>query len=190
MEECDMPYTGPERQRTRAWWHDYRRPKAYFVTLVCHQQACLWRRIVDGDLLASAGGEMVAAVLAQLPMRYPGTEVGTAVVMPNHLHAVVTLPNPTLASQPSLSDIIGWFKTVTTKRYIRGVRTLGWPPFDGHVWHTSFHDRIIRDECAYAAIVRYVETNPRRWREDQFFEPDTFDPLTPGDGLPQSVRKL
>lgn len=56
-----MPYIGPERQRTRAWWHDYRRPKPYFVTLTCHQQACLWGRIVDGKLLPSAGGEMVAA---------------------------------------------------------------------------------------------------------------------------------
>jgi REP element-mobilizing transposase RayT len=162
---------------------------AYFVTLVCHQQACLWGKVGYGELLPSAGGRMVAAALEELPTRYPGTEVWPAVVMPNHLHAVVTLPNPTDATQPSLSDIMGWFKTVTTKRYIHGVRTLGWPPFDGHVWHTSFHDHIIRDEAAYAAIARYVENNPLRWREDRFFEPDTFDPLIPNDGLPQTVRK-
>ncbi len=166
-----MPYTGPERKRTRAWWHDYRRPKAYFVTLVCHQQACLWGRVVEGEMVLSAGGEMVDAALAELPTRYLGTEVSPWLVMPNHLHAVVTLPNPTHPAQRSLSDIMGWFKTVTTKRYIRGVRTLGWPPFDGQVWHGSFHDRIIRDEGAYLAIARYVETNPRRWREDRFFEP-------------------
>jgi hypothetical protein len=63
-----MPYTGPERQRTRAWWHDYRRPRAYFVTLTCHQQACLWGRIVDGKLLPSAGGEIVSAALAGRPL--------------------------------------------------------------------------------------------------------------------------
>jgi hypothetical protein len=48
----------------------------------------------------------------------------------------------------------------------------------------SFHDHIIRDEGAYAVIVRYVETNPLRWREDRFFAPDAFDPLIPNDGLP------
>jgi REP element-mobilizing transposase RayT len=184
-----MPYTGPERRRTRAWWHDYRRPKSYFVTIVCHQQVCLWGRIANGELLSSPRGEMVAATLAEIPERYPGTEVGPSVVMPNHLHAVVTLPNPTHLVQPSLSDIVGWFKTVTTKRYIRGVRTLGWPPFDGHVWHDSFHDRIIRDEESYEVIARYVEANPLRWRKDRFFEPDTFDPLTREDLLPQTVRK-
>lgn len=184
-----MPYTGPERQRTRARWHDYRRPKTYFVTLVCHQQACLWGRILDGKLLPSAGGEMVAAALAEIPTRHPGTLVHPAVVMPNHLHAVVTLPNPTRATQPSLSDIMGWFKTITTKRYIHGVRNLDWPPFDGHVWHGSFHDRIIRDDDAYAAIVRYVEANPRRWQEDRFFEPDTFESLTSEGTLSEPVRK-
>jgi hypothetical protein len=41
---------------------------AYFVTLVCHQQACLWGKVADGELLASAGGEMVSAALAGTPL--------------------------------------------------------------------------------------------------------------------------
>lgn len=177
-----MPYTGPERKRTRAWWHDYRRPRPYFVTMVCHQQACLWGRIVDGQVRLTPGGEMVAAALREIPAKYPGTLVEAAVVMPNHLHAIVILPNPTSAQQPSLSHIMGWFKTVTTNRYIHGVRTSGWPPFDGHVWHDSFHDHIIHDDDEYTVIAHYVETNPLRWREDRYHEPDTLAPYLPEDG--------
>ena len=184
-----MPYTRPERKRTRTWWHDYRRPCVYFVTVVCHQQACLWGSVVDGRMCLSPAGKMVQSALAEIPGRFPGTSVEPTVIMPNHLHAVITLPNPSRSDQPTLSDIVGWFKTVTTTRYVRGVRTLGWPPFDGHVWQGSFHDHIIRDEDSCAAIVRYVESNPARWRADRFHEPETFSPLPTEDGLPASVGK-
>lgn len=159
------------------------------MTVVCHHQACLWGRVVDARMQLSAGGEMVAGTLAEVSVRYPGTVVAPSVVMPNHLHAVVTLPNPTSAIQPLLSDIMGWFKTVTTKRYIRSARTQGWPPFDGHVRHDSFHDHIIRDDDEQGTIERYIETDPLRWQEDRYHEPDTFDPLPPDDRLAGTVGK-
>ena len=40
---------------------------------------------------------------------------------------------PAIVTAPTLGDIMGWFKTMMTNEYIRGVKTLGWPPFDRRV---------------------------------------------------------
>jgi len=42
--------------------------------------------------------------------------------------------------------IIDAFKSITTVKYIRGVKTLGWPPFENKFWQRNYHDRIIFQE--------------------------------------------
>jgi len=38
-----------------------------------------------------------------------------------------------------------------------------------NMWQDSYHDRIIRDEAEYQRIWQYVDSNPERWAEDEFF---------------------
>lgn len=88
------------------------------------------------------------------------------IVMPDHVHLLLTLNanDAARATDASLSDGIHWLKTMTTNAYIRGVKERGWPPLDRKVWHTSFYDRIVRDDGEFDAIRRYIEQNPaRRW---------------------------
>lgn len=61
------------------------------------------------------------------------------------------------------SDIVGWFKTMTTNEYIRGVKTDGWSPFDGRVWQRTYHDRVIRDDGELERVRRYIAENPANW---------------------------
>ena len=46
----------------------------------------------------------------------------------------------------SISDVMDWFKTMTTNEYIRGVKQLGWKRFNKRFWQRSFNDKIIRTE--------------------------------------------
>jgi REP element-mobilizing transposase RayT len=66
-----------------------------------------------------------------------------------------------------LSQMIQWFKTMTTNEYIRGVKQLGWKPFNGKVWQRDYYEHIIRNSSAADRIARYIETNPARWNEDK-----------------------
>lgn len=70
--------------------------------------------------------------------------------------------------QSPLGDAIGWFKTMTTNEYIRGVKTLNWKPFNKKLWQRSYHDHIIRNSYAYYNISKYIKANPENWKKDKF----------------------
>jgi REP element-mobilizing transposase RayT len=67
---------------------------------------------------------------------------------------------------PTLGDIIGAFKSLTTNAYIRGVEQDGWPPFPGRLWQRNYYERVIRDDGELGRARRYIEENPLQWHLD------------------------
>jgi REP element-mobilizing transposase RayT len=65
-----------------------------------------------------------------------------------------------------LSQIVQWFKTMTTNEYIRGVKQSGWPPFAGKLWQRNYYEHIIRDQPDYERIANYIASNPSKWETD------------------------
>ncbi|MGH2558284.1 MAG: transposase, partial [Thermomicrobiales bacterium] len=68
--------------------------------------------------------------------------------------------------KPSLSQIIQWFKSMTTNDYIRGVKVDGWPSFNKRLWQRNYHDHVIRNDRDLDRIRAYIEGNPARWPDD------------------------
>lgn len=66
-----------------------------------------------------------------------------------------------------LSQIVQWFKTMTTNKYIRGVKHHHWQPFTGKLWQRNYYEHIIRNEEDYERIANYILTNPANWEEDE-----------------------
>ncbi|XOF34189.1 MAG: transposase [Candidatus Electrothrix sp. YB6] len=90
-------------------------------------------------------------------------------------------PGQTHRSAPtgtSLSDVVQWFKTMTTNEYIRGVKQNGWQPFPGKLWQRNYWDHVIRNETELYRIRQYIRNNPSRWQEDAL-HPD--QPPFPGE---------
>jgi len=58
---------------------------------------------------------------------------------------------------PAISRIVKQFKGTITKQ-------IGFP-----IWQKSFYDHIIRDEKDYLVRWNYIDTNPERWGEDEYF---------------------
>ncbi len=71
--------------------------------------------------------------------------------------------------QTSLGNAVGWFKTMTTNEYIRGVKNLGWTRFNGKLWQRNYYEHIIRDQQAYENISKYIQNNPVKWVDDKFY---------------------
>jgi putative transposase len=101
-------------------------------------------------------------------------------------HAGVPLPASDAAPQPAsqpeprrvspnqkfnatIGDVMDWFKTMTTNEYIRGVKNLGWEPFNGRLWQRNYYEHIIRNDFAYDGIAAYIIQNPDRWLDDIYF---------------------
>ena len=70
-----------------------------------------------------------------------------------------------------LSSVVRWFKTMSTNEYIRGVKQLGWPPFDRKLWQRNYYEHIIRDDVSLLNIAYYIENNPSHWQDDDFYQP-------------------
>lgn len=67
----------------------------------------------------------------------------------------------------TVGDIIGAFKSITTVEYIRGVKSLGWPPFNKKLWQRNYYEHIIRNDLAFWRITEYIKNNPKSWEEHQ-----------------------
>jgi REP element-mobilizing transposase RayT len=71
-------------------------------------------------------------------------------------------PAPTLP----VPDVVGRFKTMTTNKYIHGVRHDGWEPFNGKLWQRNYHEHIIRNVDDLNRIREYINNNPQNWNAD------------------------
>jgi REP element-mobilizing transposase RayT len=155
-----------DRRRLRLARYDYRRSGAYFVTVCVHDRRERFGEIVNGQMRVTAAGDMVAAHWHALPNRFANVQLGTFIVMPDHVHGIVHLRRVAerATSHVSLSDVIAAFKSTSTVAYIDGVRRLGWPRFDRRLWQRSFYEHVIRDAVELAALRQYIVDNPmRRW---------------------------
>ncbi len=89
-----LPQRTPQprgRRSIRLPGFDYSRSGAYFVTMVAEHRFCAFGAIADGEMRMNVIGEMVQSVWDEIPAHYPGVDVETAVVMPNHFHGIIVL---------------------------------------------------------------------------------------------------
>ncbi|MBC8334837.1 MAG: transposase [Anaerolineales bacterium] len=168
-----MANTEPRRRNSlRLKGFDYSQPGAYFITTVTQHRVCLFGEVVDGVMRLNNAGKIVKTVWVELPIHYPHVELGTFVVMPNHVHGVIILtdtvgvglrPAPTIpAKHYSLSEIMRALKSFSSRRIHQTEKFS-----QKRIWQRGFHDRIIRNDAEWQKIHLYIETNPANWDDDE-----------------------
>ena len=159
----------PQRKRTRLSEFDYNTPEKYFVTFCVDKRKNILSKIVgEGSSLPllTSYGKAVDKLIGEIPGKYPGIGVEAYVIMPNHVHLLLSVSesdgwgNPT----PTIDQVIGWLKFHATKK----INELRQSPFE-RVFQRSFHDHIIRGQNDYEEIFHYINDNPCRWKADKFF---------------------
>ena len=177
---------------------DYAQTGAYFITIVTQNRLSLFGTIENDKMILNDIGKMIDDVCQELPQFVPSVLFEPYVIMPNHFHAIVLLHmggvGATLCGRPaqrvqvrqtqrsaptgpienridpiSLSDVVGRFKSLTTLRYIHGVRKFSWPRFENRLWQRSFYEHVIRDERDFQCIADYILNNPLNWEKDEEF---------------------
>ena len=150
--------------------YDYATPGAYFITICTKHRAKILSeiRIVGEGLCAlphvelTNVGDMVEQSLLYIDRTIPGFWVDRYVIMPNHVHLLITLSAISETGGhrgPPLHKVIGQFKSYTTHTY-------------GQVlWQRSYYDHVIRGEQDYAAVWQYIDQNPAHWQEDELYTP-------------------
>ncbi|MEQ8672838.1 MAG: transposase [Aggregatilineales bacterium] len=183
--------TYPQRKLPRLKDFDYASEGAYFVTICTQNRLPLFGIIEEDQMHPNDAGKMIQQVWDALPSKFAELALDTYVVMPNHFHGIIILvgnaqrgipPSSKSNSIPetddhagsslqkiNLSDIVHWFKTMTTNAYIRGVKENNWQRFPKKLWQHSYYDHIIRNEVDLHHIQNYIINNPTKWAEDSLF---------------------
>jgi hypothetical protein len=106
-------------------------------------------------------GHMIENVQRELqpPGQQPGQPQGQPPGQPQGIAPTKT---------KTVGDMMDAFKSITTVEYIRGVKNLGWPTFNGKLWQRNYWEHIIRDEKSYHRIAEYIVNNPKKWSKDRF----------------------
>ena len=91
-----------------------------------------------------------------------GVEINKYVIMPNHVHLIVLLAGG--HGNPPLPSIVGQIKSFTTMKWnvICGTQAQ-------KIWQTSYYDHVIRNEDDYLRIWQYIDENPAKWAEDEYY---------------------
>lgn len=178
----------PHRRTIRLRGWDYSADGTYFVTVCTNRRAHLPGEIVDSQMRLNAAGIAVADSWRWLSAQYPYVVLDEWCVMPNHLHGVLTLTGrggsraaptrdggptrprtvpsrddaPTTPRRKPIGQLIGAFKTVSTKQINLQRKTPG-----GMVWQRNFWERVVRDATELDRIRVYIRDNPTNWAQDE-----------------------
>ena len=79
-----------DRHQFRAKWHDYN-SGVYFVTICTHEKRHTFGQIVHAQFIASDLGKIVEDNIKSIPQHYQDVEILNYVVMPNHIHLVISV---------------------------------------------------------------------------------------------------
>jgi len=152
---------------------DYSQPGAFFVTIVTKDRKTLFGQVDNGKMVLNNVGKLAEEVWLALPTHFPNVELGEWVIMPNHIHGIISInveathasPLPRISKGPapgSIGAIIGSFKSAVTKRVHQNSKNT-----NNNLWQRNYYEHIIRNERDYQAIYDYIIANPLNWEKDE-----------------------
>ena len=159
----------PSRKATRLKGYDYSQTNAYFITICTHKHNRIFGDVIYGNeskpsfCRLSKYGEIAKQELLDLQNRYPHVTIDNYVIMPNHIHAIISL-HESCEMHPNTSDIICAFKSLTTRK----CRQNGFPQIP--LFQTSYYDEIIRSKAHYQSSWQYIDNNPTKWSSDKYYK--------------------
>ena len=146
---------------------DYSTNGTYFITVCSENKRCIFGDIVGQGLCScrlSDIGQIIKTEIENLNIRYPEITIDNYIIMPNHVHLLLTLERQEQSPCPTISDVICSIKSITTKKANIYDNAKG-----RKIWQRSFYDHIVRNQNDYEQIWNYIEFNVAKWNEDKYF---------------------
>ena len=158
----------PNRKPTRLAKYNYNQNGYFFITICTHNKECILSKIVGGGAfdapksILTKTGEIVNKYILSTN-NISNLSVDKYVIMPNHIHLILTLKNQNGTSKaPSPTNTVISHSIATLKRFVNG-------EIGHNIFQRSFYDHIIRGEKDYLKIWEYIDNNPAKWMEDCYY---------------------
>ena len=79
------------RKTVRLETRDYSWPGHYFITILVGKRECVFGAVMSGKVELSELGKIAHTYWGQIPDHYPNVTLGEFVVMPNHIHGIISI---------------------------------------------------------------------------------------------------
>jgi REP element-mobilizing transposase RayT len=137
----------PRRKNIRLKHYDYSADGYYFVTICT----------LCGRAVLEKTNKIIEAVLADLPVRFPGVTIDYHVLMPSHVHIIFVLEG----AKAPLWEVVRAFKALVTRK-----------SRERKMWQRSYYEHVIRNEKALFKIREYIQNNPlaEKIKFERFYE--------------------
>jgi REP element-mobilizing transposase RayT len=175
------------RKAIRLKGYDYSSAGLYFITICCQDRVCRFGHVENGKMIFNEFGQIAHNVGMKLTERYCNVELDVFQIMPNHMHGIIKLNEPSLGSgftpdqidqpspieaqsknhKPTISDIVGAYKSLVSNNCLEIYKIRN--QMMGKLWQRNYYEHIVRDEQSYSNISNYIVNNPQKWEEDKFF---------------------
>jgi len=158
------------RRSNRLKGYDYSSPGSYFVTICTHNRKNSFGRIEKGKVQLNEFGRIGDKYWKKLLTHFSDVEIDTYVVMPNHVHAIITLAEEKVLpphTLPELGQVVAYYKYQSTKNI-----NLAREKPNHRVWQRSYFDHIIRNNKELRSYQQYILENPLKWELDEYFAVD------------------
>ena len=156
----------PERKNLRLKGFDYSTTGTYFLTICTQNRKKVLSTILDGEpslLQLTPYGEIVDEWIQKIPEKYPEASVDSYVIMPNHVHILLSLVKDD-CRETTADAIMGWLKYQVTKEINQLRGSVG-----DKFFQRSYFDHIVRNNEDYYEICKYIYENPMRWYYDKLY---------------------
>jgi len=162
------------RHSIRMKEYDYASPGAYFVTVVTYGHKCIFGKIKDNEMHLDDLGMITQECWKQLPDHFFDIEVEPFVVMPNHLHGIITIhendrrgtiyraPTTKKFGQPVVGSVPTIMRTYKAAVSRLARRKLGMV----NIWQRNYYEHIVRNQSDLESIAGYILANPIHWSDD------------------------
>jgi len=175
-----MSHLNFKAESLRLQGFDYAAEGAYFITICSFERKNTFGKIVNSKFVESSLGSIIRQELLKTNDIRHNVFLGSWVIMPNHLHAIIYINNSSGVEVPTyeipnyflilnsvnsigkqsknLSSFVRGFKASVTSK----ARALGY----NEVWQNNYFERIIRSQNELINIENYINENILNWVKD------------------------
>ena len=157
----------PDRKPLRLKKYDYSSSGSYFVTICTEDRERVLSRIISANdkktVELTDCGRILNSQVQLLKSRYNAISIDAYVIMPDHVHLLISNSNNDILDRHTVSEIICTLKSITTIL----CRKTGYGKFE---FQKSFHDHIIRNREDYENAKKYIMMNPLNWDTEQLYD--------------------
>ena len=161
----------PKRKHIRLSNYDYNQNGAYFVTICTKGRRHILAHIVGRDDLGAPcaeckllpQGNIVERYIYSIPKAYPGVSVEKYCIMPNHVHLLLSVQTDDMRRAGSS------LPTQLLPRIVAALKRFSNRDAGEKLWQDGYHEHVIRDENDFLARWQYIDQNPARWAQDEYY---------------------